>query len=632
MDYSLPTNSTLGASRVDFLQTFRKSCHHTILSMLHTSQSGHPGGSLSMLDFLITLYCFRISSTDEKIVISNGHISPGVYGVLAEMGVLDKDDLIHTYRQIGSPYEGHVTRHIPGIYFGTGPLGVGVSAAAGMAWAQKKNGSDKKVFATLGDGEAQEGQVHEMMLFANKYKLNNLVVFVDYNRVQLTSSLKETMPIDIIKMFEAGKWNVLEIDGHDYQQIWSAIKKADQSDRPTMIVGRTIMGKGIDLFEPDGQNFNPKWHGQAPKRDVIEAELPKYQLTIEEQATLDAFRKDRAFDPAPNTFVDDRAVMDIDTGVPEVYHEATACRSAYGKSLVDLAKRNKQIIASTADLGGSVKTAGVEKERPNQYIEFGIAEQNMVSSCGGMSFEGVIPFCSTFGAFMTSRAKDQARVNDINHANVKMVSTHCGLSVGEDGPTHQAIDDMGSFQGLFHTHVCEPADANHCDRLIRYAASHYGCFYIRMGRHNLPILRTEDGSLLYDAEYTYEYGRTDVLKSGNAVTIVTAGSMVGEVLQAVEGFDDIEIIIASTPKKFDDTLKKSIAKTGKILTVEDHNPYSGYGASVARFALENSLTVSQFKTLGVREYQLSGKPAELYASAGCGHEAIKKVLAEMFRG
>lgn len=632
MDFSLPSpHHILGSERLEFLEVFKKSCIHTMLEMLHTSQSGHPGGSLSTLDFLATLYVFRITHTHEKIVISNGHISPGVYSVLAECGAIPHDELIRTYRQLGSPYEGHVTRHIPGIHFGTGPLGVGVSVAAGMALAEKKKKTEKRVFMTLGDGEAQEGQVHEMMLFASKYKLNNLTAFVDYNRVQLTASLKETMPIDIAEIFRAGKWNVLEIDGHDPEKIWEVLAQSEKSEVPTLIVGRTIMGHGVSCMEDDGRKFIPTWHGQSPSKEVLEKEMKHFNLTIEEQMMLQKFREDRNFKPTENHVPQGLTPLMINMGTPIEYtEESVACRKAYGNALLDLAKQNPTILASTADLGGSVKTVFVQKELPNQHIEYGISEQNMVSASGGISLSGFIPFCSTFGAFMSSRPKDQARVNDINHTNVKMVATHCGLSVGEDGPTHQAIDDMGSFEGFFHTYVCEPADANHCDRIIRYVANHYGNFYVRMGRHKLPVLRKPDGSLFYDQNYEFYHGRTDVYRPGKLATLVVAGSVTAEALKAVEMSGmDIEIVIASSPKSFDHTLEESLRKTGKLITVEDHNPYSGYGCGVPRFAAEKGVALSFFKSLAVREYQLSGKPSELYAAARVDALAILEIIQSL---
>lgn len=631
MDYSLPKNNEkLGTQRVEFLQTFAKSCRRTILEMLKTSQSGHPGGSLSCLDYLSTLYAFRISKTNEDCIVSNGHISPGVYSVLAEMGVVDKDEVIKTFRQKGSKFEGHVTRHIPGIPFGTGPLGSGISAAAGFAYAEKLKGSDKKVFACIGDGEVQEGQVHEMALFANKKKLNNFTVFCDYNAVQLTHSLDKTMPTNIKAFFLAHDWEVLDIDGHDHEALWKAINH--EGDQPVLILGNTIMGNGVPMMQKDGENHIPTWHGQAPKPDQIDEQLALPELTVnsEQLTVLNDFRKERGFNPTPSKFTKNLTKdQNINTGTPVLYEVGTksACRGAYGKALLDLAKNNLNIIAGTADVGGSVMTKFVAAELPTQHIEFGICEQNMVSVAGGLSVNGFVPFVSTFGAFMSSRAKDQARLNDVNQINVKMVSTHCGLSVGEDGPTHQAIDDMGSFMGMFNTHVIEPADANHCDRIIRYVASHYGNFYVRMGRHALPVLTKPDGTALYDENYEYTYGETTVLQEGNAVTLVASGPMIAEAMDAVKATGiDAEIVIVSSPKKFDDNLKKSLQKTKKIIVVEDHNGLSGFASQVAMFAAENGIVLEKFIDISPKEYQLSGTPAELYASAGVGSDAIGEVL------
>lgn len=633
-DHAIPTGTNLSSDQVDFLNAFSKDCRRTMLGMLNTSQSGHPGGSLSCLDYLAVLYAYRLTNTDEKIVVSNGHISPGVYSVLAQTGAIDKQEVIDTFRQKGSIYEGHVTRHIAGIHFGTGPLGVGTSAAAGYAKSNKLKGNEEQVFFLMGDGEAQEGQVHEMALFANKEKLDNLIGFCDYNRVQLTDSLEATVPIDVSAIFKAHNWNVIDIDGHDHQAIWTAINEAIASDKPTMIVGQTIMGYGVPMMEPDGRADKASWHGKAPKPEQIFEQLATPELTLSEDevSVLADFVSDRGFKPAPTSFVKNlEKDASFNTGTPIVYAAGTkeACRAAYGAALLDLAKNNNNVIAGTADVGGSVMTKFVKADLPAQHIEFGICEQNMVSVAGPLSLEGYVPFVSTFGAFMSSRAKDQARVNDINATNVKMVSTHCGLSVGEDGPTHQAIDDMGSFMGMFNTQVLEPADANHCDRLIRYTASHYGNFYVRMGRHGLPVLEKSDGTELFGADYEYRYGRTDTLKEGSTLTLVASGPMVSLAQAAVEATGvDAEIVIASSPKAFDDNLKASLAKTGKVLIVEDHNGLSGFASQVAMFAAQNNVAINQFAEISPKEYQLSGSPMELYETANVGQEAIEKALAQ----
>jgi transketolase len=602
--------------------------------MTTNAQSGHPGGSLSSIDYLSLLYTFVISRTEERVVVSNGHISPAVYAVLAELGIIPKKEMVETFRKAGSVYEGHVTRHVRGIDYGTGPLGVGVSAATGFALAEKLQNTDRHVYALMGDGEAQEGQVYEMMNFAHKHRLNNLVLFVDHNRVQLSDSLTEIMPLDIGALFKAGGWKVISVDAHDFRALWKALGQAHKiKDRPVLLLGHSVMGKGVEFMEAEGLAHKATWHGATPKPADTERVLKASALTPLEQKLLEEFRVEMKWNPAKATFPAPLSSVKIDTGTPVTYEawKAVDCRSAYGKALADLARLNPSILAATADLRDSVKTAGVIEVDPKRHIECGIAEQQMVSMGGGLSLSGFIPFVSTFGAFMTSRAKDQARVNDINQTNVKMVATHCGLSVGEDGPTHQAIDDMGSMLGLLNTMVLEPADANQTDRMIRFVAAHYGNFYVRMGRHKFNPITKENGTPFYDADYVYLYGRCDVIRPGNDLTLIASGSMVSEALKAWEALRknsphlSVELVAVTAPKQFDETLWKSLEKTKKAVVVEDHNPYSGFGSQIARQAVLEEVRLERFETLGVTEYQLSGQWNELYASAGIDAAEIAKV-------
>jgi transketolase len=275
----------------------------------------------------------------------------------------------------------------------------------------------------------------------------------------------------------------------------------------------------------------------------------------------------------------------------------------------------------------------VAAELPEQHIEVGIAEQQMISMSGGLSLMGHIPFASTFGAFLTSRPKDQARVNDINYTNVKMVATHCGLSVGEDGPTHQAIDDKGIMAGHLNTMVIEPADPNQTDRIIRYVASRYGNFYVRMGRHKFNPIAKEDGTPFYDKNYKYEYGKSDIIREGNDITIAASGACVIEALKAHEELkkDGIsaEIVAVSVIKGFDKTIEDSIKKTKKVITVEDHNPHNGLAAGLSRRLLVEGIKPDVYKNLAVTEYQLSGKPLELYEEAGISANNIVKKAKEI---
>ncbi|MFC1647676.1 transketolase [Patescibacteria group bacterium] len=629
----------LTQEHVNFLNAFTKSCRHSIIAMLKNSQSGHPGGSLSALDYLALLYTFVITQTGEKIVVSNGHISPAVYSTLAELKYIPKDEVIETFRKVGSVYEGHITRHVDGIDYGTGPLGIGVSVAAGKAWSEKHNKTGRNSYAVMGDGEAQEGQVHEMILFARKYELDNFIVFVDYNAVQLTDSLEETMPIDIPAVFAAGGWDVIDVDGHDFEQMWNALDKAhEKNGKPKVIVGRTIMGKGVPFMEDDGRHHKPTWHGKAPKPDECDEILKGLEVSDDERGLIEEFLTSVQWKPKPSEYPELLSDVDIDAGEPIVYpvDEVTDCRGAYGKALLDLAGRNEKIIATTADLRGSVMTKFVAAEYPQQHIEVGICEQHMISMAGGLSLMGHIPFASTFGAFLTSRPKDQARVNDINYTNVKMVATHCGLSVGEDGPTHQAIDDKGIMAGHLNTMVIEPADPNQTDRIIRYVASKYGNFYVRMGRHKYNPIAKEDGSPFYDADYKYEYGKCDVVREGSDLTIAASGACVIEALKAHEELKkngiSAEVVAVSVIKGFDKTAEESVKKTGKLITVEDHNPFNGLSAGLSKRLLHEGICPEKYEALAVTKYQLSGKPLELYEEAGISANHIVKTAKQILNG
>ncbi len=248
----------------------------------------------------------------------------------------------------------------------------------------------------------------------------------------------------------------------------------------------------------------------------------------------------------------------------------------------------------------------------------------MISFAAGLSISGFIPFASTFGVFITSRAKDQARLNDINQTNVKMVATHCGLSVGEDGPTHQVIDDMGSFAGFFNTGILEPADPNQTDHIIRFIASHFGNFYVRMGRHKFEVILKIDGTPFYDENYKFEYGKMDHLRMGDSVTVVATGSMVSQAVEVADKLGNIDLLAVSSIKQIDrEALTTSLNKTGKLITIEDHNPHNGYAAQINKTVAEEGLSV-KIKNMAVENYQLSGKPMELYGVAGIGVKDLEE--------
>lgn len=644
----LKIGEKLSVEQLQMFGAFAKICRHDILEMVTNAQSGHPGGSLSSIDFLTVLYLAIISQTGEKLVYSNGHISPAAYSILANLGYIDRAEVLKTFRKDGSIYEGHVTRHVPGIWYGTGPLGIGLSVAAAFALNEKMTKSGRKVFGSMGDGEADEGQVYEMMNFAAKNQLNNFIVFCDANGVQLSDSVEKIMPINIPGHFQAAGWRVIEVDGHDFEDIWRGLSEAYDGGeqlagvvdaRPVLIYARTVMGKGVDFMESEGLAYKATWHGKAPSKEQVAGSIEALKLDEKEEKILTEIQKAVTWKPDKPIFKKLLTENNLNSGKPKLYTSAelTDCRTAYGMTLLDLAEKNPEVIALDADLRASVMTKFLAEKFPERHIECGISEQHMMSLGGGFSLTEKVPFVSTFGAFMSSRAKDQARVNDVNKTNVKMVATHCGLSVGEDGPTHQTIDDMGSFLGMFNTMVIEPADPNQTDRIIRYIATHYGNFYVRMGRHKFPIITDEKGQPFYGVEYIYSYGRTDKLRSGSGatkgLTVVATGACVYEALEAWEVLAKagkaFDLIAVSSIKQFDDGLMASIKQNGRVLTIEDHNLKSGLNSQVASFILENGLKVDYFSGLGVKEYEFSGKAEELYARSGIFRRNIVEYIDKL---
>jgi transketolase len=630
----------LSRKHLKVFRTLAKDSRGMILDMVTRAQSGHPGGALSSLDILTVLYAGIVAQTGEKLVVSNGHVSPAVYATLAQLGLVQKDDVIEGFRANGSDFEGHVARLVPGILYGSGPLGIGLSVASGMAWAEKnpvgkKTGPVRKVFAVMGDGESQEGEVYEMMNYAGHNKLDNLIVICDDNGVQLTDSVHNIVNNNIAGHFEAAGWKVLYTNGHDYARLWTAIGKAYKTKgQPVLILAKTVMGKGVNFMEKEGLAKRATWHGKAPSVEEVEGVRKRFNLSKRETNLLEEFRKSVKWKPGkPQLKWPTKSFVRVGKSRLYAADELTDCRSAYGQTLLDLVKSNSNVVAMTSDLRGSVKTGLVADEVPEKHIECGIAEQHMMSMAGGLSFSGYIPFVSTFAVFMSSRAKGQARLNDVNNTNVKMVSTHSGVSNGPDGPTHHALDDSGAFLGFLNTKLIEPADPNQTDRIIRYVAANNGNYYVRLGRQKLPVVTDLAGKPFYNLKYSYRYGRTDLIRKGRGVTVVAIGATVNEAILAWEKMNSMkkpfDLVAVTSIKKFDKILQESLKRNNKVLTVEDHNLNSGLHSQIAMFAAEKGITLKHFGGLGIKKYMTSGTVEELYESAGINSKSVIKYLCKI---
>ena len=610
-----------------------------ILKMTTLVASGHPGGSMSSIDIYIVLYsCANVDPGQprmkerDRIVISHGHTSPGVYAALGRTGFFDIDEAICTFRTAGSRYEGHVERCVPGVEWSTGNLGQGLSAGCGFALAGRLNQLDYQVFVVMGDGEQQKGQITEARRFAKKYGLNNITVVVDLNGLQISGKTNSVMPQNIKENFLSDGWQVVEIDGHDHRQIYSALKKAvENKDCPVAIIARTVMSKGVSFMENDEQ-----YHGAALKEDQCRAALK--ELGLEDD--LDKYKEMKArIKPSPPDELTP-CVVTVDVGEPHTYspEDKVDNRSAYGRVMKELAELNSArkgsapIAVLDCDLAASVKTGDFAAVWEDHFFQGGIQEHNTATIAGVLSIEGILTFFSDFGVFGVDETYNQERLNAINGASLKLVCTHNGLDVGEDGRTHQCIDYIALINNLFGFKIIVPADPNQTDRAVRYIAGEPGSFFIPMGRSKLPVITGQDGTPIFGDGYVFRYGKADVVREGNDATIISTGTMMYRAVNASDVLAEkgykVRVLNISCLTDPDVEALRAAAETGAIVTYEDHNVRTGLGSIVANVLAENGLTV-KFRKMGVSAYGSSGKSDALFDEQGLGVDSLVSTVESL---
>jgi transketolase len=620
------------------LQTQANQARAAILSMTTLAASGHPGGSMSSIDLLLALY--NVIRHDpsapqkpdrDRIVVSNGHISPAVYAALSLNGYHDLDEAVSQFRLAGSKFEGHIEREVAGVEWSSGNLGQGLSAAAGMALASRINKVPYMVWTLMGDGEQQKGQISEARRFAVKYGLNNLAAIVDYNRLQISGNIDAVMPQNIRRNWEADGWKVLEIDGHDFGAIFSALASASEADLPTMILAHTVMGKGVPCME----NL-AKYHGSA----LSEEQLDEALRVLDQPNQMDKYRQLRESFQAPAPEADTGSFelnCSLQPGQPTVYEQSTDNRSAWGAAIADLASLNREnptpIVVVDCDLQSSVKTGDFAKVSPDRFIQAGIMEHNAAVLSGALSSCGIQTFWADFGMFGLDEVYNMQRLNDINHTNLKVALTHVGLDVGEDGKTHQCIDYIGLPRNLFGFRLICPADPNQTDRVVRWLIDKPGNYLITMGRSKLRIIRGEDGQPVYGLGYSFEYGRADILRAGNKATLFVTGTPVGNAVEAVDRLREegifLQLVYVSSPLEIDLDALSQAARAGLIFSVEDHNVHSGLGSVIADRLVAEGLS-ARLVRIGVEGYSGSGTSQDLYKAAGLDPVSIAaRVRAEL---
>uniref|UniRef100_A0A671USA3 Transketolase n=1 Tax=Sparus aurata TaxID=8175 RepID=A0A671USA3_SPAAU len=597
-----------------------------ILSIKATcaSNSGHPTSCCSMAELMSVLFFntmrYKVedprNQCNDRFVLSKGHAAPILYAVWAEAGYLKESDLLNL-RKIDSDLEGHPTPKLQFVDMATGSLGQGLGAACGMAYTGKHfDKSSYRVYCMLGDGECAEGSVWEAMAFASHYKLDNLVAVIDVNRLGQSepTSLQHDMET-YRKRCEAFGWNTYVVDGHDVEELCKAFWQAQQvKGKPTCIVAKTLKGKGLKDIE---DNLN--WHGKAIPKDRAEALLKELEALIQvPNKTL-----------CPELPKDDAAPADLSPILlpsPPAYKkgEKVAPRRAYGVALTRLGQSNQRVVALDGDTKNSTFAETFKKAFPDRYIECFIAEQNMVGvAMGCATRDRTVAFASTFSAFL-SRAYDQIRMGAVSQTNVNLVGSHCGVSIGEDGPSQMALEDLAMFRAIPTCTVFYPSDAVSTERAVELSANTKGMCFIRTSR--------PESEVIYSPDEKFEVGVAKVVRQSDKdhVTVIGAGVTLHEALAAADMLasegKNIRVIDPFTIKPLDAStiLASARATGGRIITVEDHYKEGGLGEAVlSAVGEEPGIVVTR---IAVTSVPRSGKPQELMDLYGISAKHIANAV------
>lgn len=582
--------------------------------------SGHPTSCCSAAEIMAVLFfhTMRYKALDprnphsDRFVLSKGHAAPILYAVWAEAGFLPEAELLNL-RKITSDLDGHPVPKQAFTDVATGSLGQGLGAACGMAYTGKYfDKASYRVYCLLGDGELSEGSVWEAMAFASINKLDNLVAILDINRLGQSDPTPLQHQMDVYqKRCEAFGWHTIIVDGHSVEELCKAFGQVKH--QPTAIIAKTFKGRGIS-----GVEDKDSWHGKPLPKNVAE------QIVQEIHSQIQSKKKILAAPPQEDA--PEVGITNIRMPTPPSYKvgDKIATRKAYGQALAKLGHANDRVIALDGDTKNSTFSDLFRKEHPDRFIECYIAEQNMVSvAVGCATRDRTVAFCSTFAAFFT-RAFDQIRMAAISESNVNLCGSHCGVSIGEDGPSQMALEDLAMFRSIPTATVFYPSDGVSMEKAVELAANTKGICFIRSSR--------PENAVIYNSNEDFQVGRGQVvLKSkDDQVTVIGAGVTLHEALAAADLLKkeriNIRVVDPFTIKPLDRKLilESSRATKGRILTVEDHYYEGGIGEAVSSAVVgEPGVTVTR---LAVDQVPRSGKPAELLKMFGIDRDAIAQAV------
>nr|XP_020648707.1 transketolase-like protein 1 [Pogona vitticeps] len=591
------------------------------------SGSGHPTSCCSAAEIMSVLFFHAMRykheepghPSNDRFVLSKGHAAPVLYAAWAEAGYIKEPELLKL-RKIDCDLEGHPTPRLPFVDVATGSLGQGLGAACGMAYTGKYfDKSSYRVYCLLGDGESSEGSVWEALQFGSHYQLDNLVAIFDINRLGQSEAAPLRHDTDIYrKRCEAFGWNTYVVDGHDVEELCGALWQASQQKgKPTAVIAKTFKGRGIPGVE-DADN----WHGKPMPKDKVDSIISTIEGQIQTNKVLPIH--------PPTQDVPQINIGDIKMPSPPAFKigEKVATRKAYGLALAKLGNANNRVVVLDGDTKNSTFADIFKQAHPDRYIECYIAEQNMVSVALGCAARNrTIAFASTFAAFFT-RAFDHIRMGAISQGNINLCGSHAGVSIGEDGPSQMALEDIAMFRTIPGCTVFYPSDAVSTEHAVCLAANTKGICFIRTSRPETPVL--------YSQEEKFGIGQAKVVRKndGDRVTVIGAGVTLHEALAAADELAKqgihIRVIDPFTIKPLDaeTIISNARATGGRIITVEDHYKEGGIGEAVAAVVSgEPGILVQSLAVSGVPR---SGKPAELLDLFGISSKSIIAAVKSTF--
>ncbi|UCD77132.1 MAG: hypothetical protein JSW26_17085 [Desulfobacterales bacterium] len=610
-------------------------CRANAIATVKRAGSGHLGSSFSSLDIVTALYFAElnfaelgISHPDRDIYFSSkGHDVPGHYAVLYALGIIPEAQFINLRRYGGT--HGHPDVSIPGIEANSGSLGMGISKAKGMAWAKQSKGSGGRVIVMTGDGELQEGQIWESLQTSTHQKINNLTVIVDCNKFQSDKALKHIIDLgDLESKFKVFGWHVERCDGHDFaalERVFTKLKGIN--DKPKVLIADTVKGRGISFMEsptelPD-EKFLYKWHAGAPDDDAFEAgyrELTENINRLLYKAGLDALS---------SIVIETREKNRV-----KLKDTAEKVVNAYGEALVELAENREDMIVLDADLSADCGLRLFENTYPQRFIESGIAEQDMVSTAGGLALQGLLPVVNSFGVFLASRANEQIYNNATEKTKIIYVCHYAGLIPAGPGKSHQSVRDISLFGALPNCVLIEPANGVETKEALKWCVNEapQSCM-LRLAISPSP--RTIP--LPDDYQFTYAQG-TVIMEGRDAVLFAYGPVMLNEAVTAAETLQvnnfSLKVINLPWLNRVDrEWFERSIADCDTVFILDNHSQYGGLGDQLLNTAQKiDAARSKRFIKFGLDEYPACGTPPEVLAHHKLDGKSIAATILKTMRG